>query len=123
MNKSGRYAFYGTLRQGMENHSFYGKGMVFLESVLLRGYRLYSLGDYPYAVKSNTGSIVADLYQIKDAKICKSIHQMELNAGYYYEEIIIASQSFGIYLFMHASPADEEIKSGDWVKHVNEIGF
>jgi gamma-glutamylcyclotransferase (GGCT)/AIG2-like uncharacterized protein YtfP len=123
MNKNGRYAFYGTLRHGMENHSFYGGAMTFLESVLLSGYKLYSLGDYPYAVRSDTGSIVADLFQVNDMRIGKSIHQMELDAGYHYDEIIIASRSYGIYLFVNPAPGDEEIRSGDWVRYVNEIGF
>ncbi|HEY4656541.1 MAG TPA: gamma-glutamylcyclotransferase [Cyclobacteriaceae bacterium] len=123
MNKNGRYAFYGTLRHGIEYHSIYTKGMDFLQSVLLRGYRLYSLGDYPYAVRSDSGCIVADLYKVNDPEISLSIHLMELEAGYYYDEIIIDSLSFGIYLFESPSPGDEEIRSGDWVRYVAENGF
>lgn len=122
MNKHGRYAFYGTLRQGMEYHSIYGKGLTYVKSVLLKGYRLYSLGDYPYAVPSDTGSIIADLYQV-DRNIARTIHGMEIQAGYYYDEIIIDSLAFGIYLFAEPDPGDIELESGDWVRYATEIGF
>lgn len=122
MNKHGLYAFYGTLRQGMEYYSIYRRGMTCLQSVLLKGYRLYSLGDYPYAVPSPTGSIIADLYRVDD-KIARIIHNMEIEAGYYYDEIIIEPQAFGIYLFEKADPGDSEVRSGDWAQYVAEIGF
>jgi len=96
--------------------------MTCLQSVLLKGYRLFSLGDYPYAVPSPTGSIVADLYRV-DGEIARTIHNMEIEAGYYYDEIIIESQAFGIYLFAKADPGDSEVRSGDWVRYVAEIGF
>lgn len=122
MNKHGLYAFYGTLRQGMEYYSIYRKGMSYLQSVLLKGYRLFSLGDYPYAVPSPTGSIVADLYQV-DEEIATTIHSMEIEAGYYYDEIIIDSRAFGIYLFDKVDSGDSEVQSGDWVRYIGEIGF
>lgn len=122
MNRHGRYAYYGTLRQGMEYHSIYRQGMRYLRSVVLDGYRLFSLGDYPYAIRSANGSIIADLYEVEE-KIAEIIHQMEIEAGYHYDEIIIDSASFGIYLF--ATPGDDgtEIRSGDWVRYAREIGF
>lgn len=122
MNGYGRYAFYGTLRQGMEYNSLYGSGMTCLQSVSLNGYRLFSLGDYPYAVPSSAGSIVADLYEV-DREIAATIHEMEIEAGYYYDEIIINSRTFGIYLFAEPGSGDVEIRSGDWVDYVREIGF
>lgn len=122
MNSNGLYAFYGTLRQGMEYHSIYGKRISFIQSVLLKGYRLFSVGDYPYAVRAPTGSIVADLCHV-DRRTAATIHSMEIEAGYFYDEIIIESQAFGIYLFSRADPGDPEVQSGDWVQYVAEIGF
>lgn len=122
MNEHGRYAFYGTLRQGMEYYSIYGGGMTSLRSVLLKGYRMFSLGDYPYAVPSPDGSIIADLYQVDD-EIAKAIHDMEIEAGYYYDEIIIDARTFGIYLLAEPGSGDKEIPSGDWVSYTREIGF
>lgn len=122
MNKDGRYAFYGTLRPGMELHVVYRNGMTHLGQALLKGYRLYSLGDYPYAVPSSSGSIVVDLYRLESKRAC-DIHEMEIEAGYYYDEIIIDGLAFGIYLFDRAGPHDPEIRSGDWARHMAEIGF
>lgn len=122
MNSHGRYAFYGTLRPGMELHQVYQPGMTHLEQALLEGYRLYSLGDYPYAVPSASGRIAVDLYRL-EPDCAQEIHEMEIEAGYYYDEIIIDGLAFGIYLFDRARSGDPEIRSGDWARHVAEIGF
>ncbi|MFO7258537.1 MAG: gamma-glutamylcyclotransferase [Bacteroidota bacterium] len=122
MNEHGRYAFYGTLRPDMELHRVYRPGMTHLGQAVLEGYRLYSLGDYPYAVPSPTGRIVVDLYQL-EPDCARDIHEVEIEAGYYYDEIFIDGLAFGIYLFERPAPGDPEIRSGDWARHVAEIGF
>lgn len=122
MNRDGRYAFYGTLRPGMELYQVYRPGMTHLGQALLKGYRLYSLGEYPYAVPSSGGSIVVDLYRL-EPDCARDIHEMEIDAGYYYDEIIIDGLAFGIYLFDRPGAQDPEIRSGDWTRHVAEIGF
>jgi gamma-glutamylcyclotransferase (GGCT)/AIG2-like uncharacterized protein YtfP len=124
MNKDGHYAFYGTLRVGMENHLLFQRGMEFIDRVSLKGFTLISLGDYPYAVKSNTSDsfIIAELFKL-DQRIAKAIHDMELEAGYYYDEIEIGKNFYGIYLFSEAGPSDEVIRSGDWVEFVSARGF
>ena len=122
MNEHGRYAFYGTLRPGMELHPVYKAGMKHLGKALLEGYRLYSLGEYPYAVPSAAGAIVVDLYQL-EPDCARDIHDMEIDAGYYYDEIIIDGLAFGIYLFDRPGVEDSEIRSGDWARHVAEIGL
>lgn len=122
MNNHGRYAFYGTLRPGMDLHSEFRQGMTYIGQALLKGYRLYSLGDYPYAVPSSSGHIVTDLYQV-GRDCARAIHEMEMDAGYYYDEIIIDGLAFGIYLFDQPGPSDPEIRSGDWARYVAEIGF
>jgi gamma-glutamylcyclotransferase (GGCT)/AIG2-like uncharacterized protein YtfP len=124
MNKDGHYAFYGTLRVGMENHLLFQRGMEFIDRVSLRGFELISLGDYPYAVKSDmaNASIIAELFKV-DPRIAKAIHDMELEAGYYYDEIEIGKNLYGIYLFSAVRPFDEVIPSGDWVHFVSARGF
>lgn len=124
MNKDGLYAFYGTLRIGMENHALFQRGMKFLDKVVLNGFRLLSLGEYPYAIKSpNTEHIViAELFRLEDST-ARSIHEMELEAGYYYDELQIDRNKYGIYLFSEANPFDEEITSGDWTSFVTRRGF
>lgn len=124
MNKEGLYAFYGTLRKGMENFHFFQEGMHFIETVTLEGYKLISLGEYPYAVRTSNADerIIAELFQL-DYLQAKSIHDMELEAGYYYDEIQIHQNFYGIYLFSKINPTDEEIPSGDWAKYVAGRGF
>lgn len=124
MNRDGLFAFYGTLRMGMENHSLYAKGMRFQKTVPLSGFRLYSLGDYPYAVRTSDGGIIiADLFKITDATVADAIHRMEIEAGYYYDEIAVEKSQYGIYLFPSPDQNDEEITTGDWVKYVTQNGF
>lgn len=124
MNKDGLYAFYGTLRIGMENYVLFERGMKFLEKVVLNGFRLISLGEYPYAIKSPNPDhvITAELFQLEDST-ARLIHEMELEAGYYYDELRIGRNKYGIYLFSEANPFDEEITSGDWVSFVARRGF
>lgn len=124
MNKYGRYAFYGSLRQGMENHLIYNKAMKFIRTVMLEGYSLYSLGDYPYAVRSegahSAKRILADLIYFQDRAVEHEVHRMELEAGYIYEEIEIDSLNYGIYLFKEPVTGDLEIESGDWVNYFTQ---
>lgn len=123
MNKEGLYAFYGTLRCGMENHALFAKGMQFIKTVVLRGYRLISLGDYPYAVRTgDTSTIVTELFHLSEP-VAMDINMMELESGYYYDEIEIDQSLYGIYLFEEINPGDELIPSGDWVKYITERSF
>jgi len=123
VNKNGLYAFYGTLRCGMENYALFDKGMRYIRTVVLRGYRLVSLGEYPYAVRTNDSStIVAELFRL-DEHAAGDINVMELESGYYYDEIEINQSLYGIYLFDRINPGDEVIPSGDWVKYITERSF
>src|SRR5690606_33860206 len=125
MNKDGLFAFYGTLRQGVENHLVYQHGMKLLQTVTLAGYKLYSLGEYPYAVFSGHShhTIITEVYHVHDSQVALAIHNMEIEAGYYYQEIEVGLQHVGIYLFDVAGLHDDEIPSGDWVRHVSQIDF
>jgi gamma-glutamylcyclotransferase (GGCT)/AIG2-like uncharacterized protein YtfP len=124
MNKDGLYVFYGTLRLSMENHTFYADGMNYIDTVTLPGYRLISLGDYPYAVATGdlSNKIKAELFRLNEQQ-AKAIYEMELEAGYYYEDIQIGQKKYGIFLFSQVNPDDEEISSGDWEEYVRERGF
>lgn len=124
MNKNGLYAFYGTLRKGMENYASFQHEMHYIKTVALGGYKLISLIEYPYAVKTPdpAETIIAELFRL-ESLTASSIHNMELEAGYYYDEIKIDQNLYGIYLFSEINPHDVEIPSGDWAKHVAERGF
>jgi gamma-glutamylcyclotransferase (GGCT)/AIG2-like uncharacterized protein YtfP len=119
MNKDSQYAFYGTLRSGMENNIYYGAhALESLGIVELKGYLLFSLGEYPYAIKTPdlSKTIKAELFRINDKTIERDIHDMEISVEYYYDEVLYKSSLFGIYLFKHSGNGDILIEYGDWVK-------
>lgn len=108
----------------MENHAFYSDGMSYIDTVTLPGYRLISLGEYPYAVPTGDplNKIKVELFRLNEQQ-AKAIYDMELDAGYYYEDIQIGQKKYGIFLFSQVNPNDEEISSGDWEEYVRERGF
>jgi gamma-glutamylcyclotransferase (GGCT)/AIG2-like uncharacterized protein YtfP len=120
MNKNSCYAFYGSLRQGMFNHTRFGN-FEFLFTEKLAGYKLYALERYPIAVKTNEPSdvITIEVMRITHPQTENEIHQLELNAGYYYDEVMVRGISIGIYLF-HESNGLPHVPHGDWVKFWNE---
>lgn len=95
----------------------YQKSLEYVSHVWLRGFKLYSLGDYPYAVKTpdQTSAILVEVFKIQDPAIRSSIHQLELNAGYFLEYITLSEGLVGIYLFSEAGN-NPKVKSGDWVE-------
>ena len=96
--------------------------MEYLSTTWIDGFVLYSLGDYPYAVPSSRKSdrICVELFRITDRSIEQSIHEMELDSEYYYDEVAIDGRKFGIYLFPHARPGDRLVASGDWMEFLEK---
>lgn len=120
MNKNSCYAFYGSLRQGMYNHIRFGN-LEYLFTEKLAGYKLYALERYPIAVQTNVPSdvIIIEAMRVTHPTTENEIHQLELNAGYYYDEVIVRGISVGIYLF-HDAGSNAEVPYGDWVKYLSE---
>jgi gamma-glutamylcyclotransferase (GGCT)/AIG2-like uncharacterized protein YtfP len=120
-----RYAFYGTLRLGMENYSIRKNGLLFLASAQLQGFKMYSLVEYPYAVRTDnaTDKITVELFEVLDASTEESIHELEREAGYIFDVVEIAKQKFGIFLFADHDEQDEWIAHGDWVQYRQETSF
>jgi len=117
MNVDSLYAFYGSLRRGMMYHEVYKNGMDYQFSARLHGFKLYALEEYPFAVKTGqpSDSIVVEVFKITDPKTEKSIYELELEVGYYYDEVTVNAIAAGIYLY--ESPGNyPEVKGGDWVK-------
>lgn len=115
------FAFYGSLRRGMENHLLHKNHLKYLFSAHLRGYQLYSLGDFPIAVKSPdmNNSIVVELFSIVDRTTREMIHKLEMDEGYFLESITVDGTEAGIYL--HNSPENYPlVQSGDWVTFFRE---
>ncbi len=117
MNPYSTYAFYGSLRQGMSNHSRYERGMSLLFTEKVPGYAMHAMRYYPYAVKTGNpeDAIIVEVYKITEPKTERAIHALELSVGYYYDEVMIRDQRTGIYLFEKRGP-EPLVKGGDWVK-------
>lgn len=106
----------------MENNIFYGAhALESLGTVQLRGYLLYSLGEYPYAVKTPDLNriITAELFHINEPSIEREIHEMERSVGYHFEEVQIERNLYGIYLFSTPGKGDILLEHGDWVKFMH----
>lgn len=104
------------------NYFPYQNELQFLSRQWLRGFELYSLGDYPYAVRceNRDSKILAEVFRISDPAVGQSINQLELEAGYYLDFVSVEQGRAGIYLFKK-SVNDIRIKSGDWVDFFGQI--
>ncbi len=117
------FAFYGSLRQGMANYLRYQSSLEFITKETIKGFALYALKDYPYAVKTNNinDELVIEVFKIEDEITRQNIHQLELDAGYIFELIDIAGMKVCIYLFKE--PGNNHfVKSGDWVEFFGVSG-
>lgn len=122
MNKNNLYAFYGSLRKGMYNFHALKRGMEYLRTTEIPGFKLFSLGSYPCAVQTHDEAdiMTVDLFTVT-GEAERGIHSMELGAGYKYREVEIDGTMFGIYLFDSSrlpSLKDRHVPGGDWVKHL-----
>lgn len=116
------YAFYGSLRRGMENYDVYKDDLKYLYSARLAGYQLFSRGQYPFAVKTaGAGAIVVEVFRIINRSTAAEIHQMELEEGYYASEEVINGKRTIIYL-LEADENYPEVPGGDWVTFFRERG-
>jgi gamma-glutamylcyclotransferase (GGCT)/AIG2-like uncharacterized protein YtfP len=114
------FAFYGSLRRGMENHALHTGHLKYLFSARLSGYKLYSRGKFPVAVKSNASdSIVVEVFRIDDRSTREMIHKLEMDEGYFFEIVPIGGIGAGIYLFKEPGNY-QHVGSGDWVTFFRE---
>lgn len=116
--------FYGSLRPPMYNWKrfvdFYGpKAMVHLGTTEIKGFKLYSLGAYPAAVKSDDDSqLIVDLFEL-DHEVYNHIHGMEYGAGYTREVVNIDGDKYSIFVYPDSGfSVNNLVKSGDWVAHI-----
>lgn len=106
----------------MSNCEEYVATMSYERTTRISGYRMHSLGDYPYAVKSENRNdkIVVEIFRSNDANVKMKIHNLEIEAGYVYEIINLDSDDVGIYLF-EQSGNDPWVKSGNWVEFFRQV--
>ncbi|MBX2917286.1 MAG: gamma-glutamylcyclotransferase [Cyclobacteriaceae bacterium] len=121
MNKNSMYAFYGSLRKGMQLHKKFESDLQYKFSIWLPGYKLYSLGPYPCAVQTQNihNKILVEVMQIRNPDVAQQIFDIEINAGYFYKDIQIKNENVGIYLYKQPTN-NSEVIGGDWVTFFGE---
>lgn len=79
--------FYGSLRSGQYNfdrfNSSYPNGLRKIKTVILTGYKMYSLGSYPACIWTGRAAdeVTFDLMEVSEAAY-QAIERMEEGAGY-----------------------------------------
>ena len=53
----------------------------------------------------------------------RAIYKLEIDAGYYYDELLIDNQKFGIFLYSQQKSNDPQIIDGDWVNYTANTNF
>ena len=110
---------YGSLRKGeynnylLKNSKYIGKGIV-------KGFKMYSLGSYPFVYQTNNkdDTIVVEGYKI-DIEIYDLIEKMEKSSGYTKVDVAIlinGVETLGkIYKIDDPIRYYDKVVSGDWV--------
>lgn len=117
MTNSSLYAFYGSLRRGMRLYNQFHFALQYHHSAWLKGYELYSLGNYPYAVKSTIPDrkILVEIFSITEPEIEKEIFELEAGAGYHLAQQAFDDRIINIFLYDDMSANNMRVDSGDWV--------
>jgi gamma-glutamylcyclotransferase (GGCT)/AIG2-like uncharacterized protein YtfP len=111
------FAFYGSLRKNMPLYDQFRYGLNYKFSSWISGYQLFSLGDFPCAVKSgkDADKMLIEIFEITDQQVVKEIDDIEIGYGYYRDEVEIDGVRALIYLFKDAANYPPVLQ-GDWVK-------
>jgi Uncharacterized conserved protein len=126
---SNRFAFYGSLRKPLYNYKRVlgpletDGGLEFEGTTVLTGFKMFSLGYYPFIVRTDldTDTIIVELYKVNNEYAKHHIHMMEVGAGYEVVEVVLNDKTYGIYVY----PGDAEeyekhgtkvVTGGDWVE-------
>lgn len=119
-----RICVYGSLRLGEYNYNYfkerYGNDMKYIRSIILEGYKLYSLGSYPGIKKSqNNEPLMVDIIEVSD-EVYHFITEMELSSGY--GCVALNIDNIDCTLYVYKGPVYEKnlVKSGDWSNYLKE---
>lgn len=121
------FAFYGTLRREQGNYNRLVKqasGSKFEGQRTLNGYKMFSFGGFPFVIptENENDTIIVDLFSIPDELAARSIHYMELGAGYGVEELLIDGTVYWLYIYPserdYVQRGFPEVPGGDWVTYI-----
>ena len=101
----------------MINYHEFEHGLLFLYRDVIPGFQLFRLEQYPYAVRTGSPDdfLTVEVFEVTNPETERSIHELEIGVGYFYDEVEIRGKRVGIYLFESAGP-EPLVKSGDWVQ-------
>lgn len=111
------FAFYGSLRKNMPLYEQFKKGLKYQFSGWVKGYQLFSLGEFPCAVKSANPAdqMLIEIFEVTDPQVAREIDAIEMGYGYYRDEVEIDGTRALIYLFENEANYPR-VSHGDWVK-------
>jgi gamma-glutamylcyclotransferase (GGCT)/AIG2-like uncharacterized protein YtfP len=116
-------AVYGSLRQGMSNHTFLKNSKLIKKTTLDRKFIMVDLGSFPALMKYDKSNlrIVVEIYEISE-KILKDLDKLESCPKFYNREIVrIDIYDCWIYYiepdnrFIYGNA--NIVRSGDWVQY------
>lgn len=117
-----KYAVYGTLRPGNENHKALlknRKGVVLLEEKRLYGYEMYNVGGFPAIVRSNKNKyIVVNVFDIDNKIVEMNVDELEgihLKTPLYKK---IKKDDLFLYVWNRSTEGLKKIPSGNWNTHI-----
>jgi gamma-glutamylcyclotransferase (GGCT)/AIG2-like uncharacterized protein YtfP len=115
--KSNLYAFYGSLRRGLHNYQQFKPNLKYRFTAWLSGFQLFSLGDFPFAIKSGNDAdkVLIEVFEIEDEITRRKIDELEVGFGYHSEVVLIEDVEIKIYLFTDKANYPQ-VQGGDWVK-------
>jgi gamma-glutamylcyclotransferase (GGCT)/AIG2-like uncharacterized protein YtfP len=119
-----RICVYGSLRVGEYNYNYfksrYGEDMKYIRTVMLEGYKLYSLGSYP-GIKESQGveTLLVDILEVSE-DLYYSITEMELGAGYSCKQLNIDGIDTTLYVYEGPVSDKNLVESGDWSNYLKE---
>lgn len=118
------FAVYGSLRVGEFNYDFlresYGpEGLVPIVKGQIKGYHLYSLGEFPAAIKQEHAKGIRVDIIAASKEVTRFINGMEIAAGYTPRQATWGHHHLTFYV-MEGSPKDywPLVPDGDWSKYL-----
>ena len=118
-------AVYGTLRDGQGNHHIlYGLPY---DNDVVRGYKMYSLGGFPYVVHTgdDEDQVQVEVYKVPDESTAYRLDGLEgycPERGYtnFYDRTIVTTEqgrTVNMYFFHEADESDPVVPLGDWANY------
>jgi gamma-glutamylcyclotransferase (GGCT)/AIG2-like uncharacterized protein YtfP len=110
---------YGTLRFNCSNHDKFLNGIPPIKcNVKVQGYKMFSIGEFPYVVPCKNSFIIGDIFNIDEEKenLLDMLEGVEID--FFSKEI--TEDGLLIYVgnerFMQTIGSPVEVESGDWIE-------